>query len=94
MYQLERDFLNKHPDIGLRCGRSSEDGTWWADVRERQTGRFIAFHGSKNSLSDALAAAETDCAQWYKSFYSATKKSKEPRLTNYGLARDIEPRDQ
>ena len=94
MYHLELDFLNRHPDINLRCGRSSEDGTFWADVRERQTGKFIAFHAGKDSLFDALAAAETDCVQWYKSFYSAAKKSREPRFVNYGLATDIEPKDE
>ena len=93
MYHLERDFLNRHPDINLKCGRSSEDGKWWADVRVRRTGTFIDAVKDRPSLFDALSAVEIKCDNWYKSFYRPEWKKEQPRYRNYGLARDIEPED-
>ena len=95
------EFLDLNPGVVLKFGRSSEDGTWWADAREEQ-GRFIAAHGYKRSLAEALSALHGDCQRrslppMKTHGISLRRKALLPdelrRDVNYGLARDLEPDD-
>jgi len=40
----EQDFRTRHPDLTLKCGRSSENKKWWADARQMD-GHCIALSG-------------------------------------------------
>jgi hypothetical protein len=56
----EGEFKQRHPGVERRFGKSSEDDTWWADVR--RDGRFIAAL-SRSSLSRVLDELDVICTE-------------------------------
>jgi hypothetical protein len=53
----ETEFKSRHPDLYLQCGKSSEDGMWWVDLRQLD-GRFVEAFRGKLTLSEALEELE------------------------------------
>lgn len=93
------EFLSANPHTVLKFGRSSEDGTWWADARE-QGGRFISAHGGSSTLSDAIDHLYSGCQRCDISEENTTSFKLRPmlpdeyrRLQSYGLIENLEPDD-
>lgn len=76
----EEEFMCRHPDVKLQCGRSSEDHKWWVDAR-KPDGRLIAAFRDRITLEEALWEVHHACERGQDSIVAeANQRSKiDPR---------------
>lgn len=93
----EAEFRQKYPDLVLRVGQSSEDGTWWADARQPDGHCVRALRG-KQSLSDALLEIEKAWKSRRATNFSPVGLKSKPdkyaqSVSTYGVIEDFSARD-
>lgn len=86
----EEEFRRRHPEVALQCGKSSEDGKWWADARAPD-GHCIRALSGKSTLADALCEIE---ATWERRKEPKSMPSMHPqRFSRYGVIEDVQAKD-